>query len=67
MATSNAPLSATNLLNELDGAAQEVIGKVTAAQVPAAPRSLSGGQTASVSLNSEFQVPLSVSAGLTGI
>lgn len=36
MATSNAPLSATNLLHELDSAAQEVISSVAAAQVMAA-------------------------------
>ena len=33
MATSNPALSTTNLLHELDAAAQEVIGKVAAAQV----------------------------------
>ncbi len=33
MATSNAPLSATNLLHELDSAAQEVITAVSAVQV----------------------------------
>ena len=34
MATSNPVLSATNLLHELDTAAQDVIGSVAAAQVP---------------------------------
>lgn len=33
MATSNPALSTTNLLHELDAAAQEVIGRVAAAQV----------------------------------
>jgi hypothetical protein len=33
MATSNPALSTTNLLHELDAAAQEVMGKVAAAQV----------------------------------
>ena len=33
MATSNPVLSTTNLLHELDAAAQEVIGSVAAAQV----------------------------------
>ena len=33
MATRNPALSTTNLLHELDAAAQEVIGKVAAAQV----------------------------------
>jgi hypothetical protein len=32
-ATSNAPLSATNLLAEIDGGAQDVIGRISAAQV----------------------------------
>ena len=35
MATSNPALSTTNLLHELDASAQEVIGKVAAAQVSA--------------------------------
>lgn len=32
-ATSNAPLSATNLLHEIDGGAQDVIARISAAQV----------------------------------
>ncbi len=32
-ATSNAPLSATNLLHEIDAGAQDVIGRISAAQV----------------------------------
>jgi len=32
-ATTNAPLSATNLLHEIDGGAQDVIARISAAQV----------------------------------